>query len=145
MTGIRCWLVSGLVLVCILGLGCGKGSGTSGTIKVSGKVTRNGAGLPNVLVSFLPAKGRPATGETDANGAFKLTTDVTGDGAVPGKHKVGFSVKSSTIPPMPGTPEAASYKESPLPFPAKYKSPETSGLEYEVKSGGPAADFDLKD
>ncbi|HEX4613250.1 MAG TPA: hypothetical protein VH092_34000, partial [Urbifossiella sp.] len=44
-------------------LGCG--SDGPKIVKVSGTVTRNGAPVPGVAVSFTPANGRPSWGMAD--------------------------------------------------------------------------------
>ncbi|MFO0883713.1 MAG: hypothetical protein U0894_05920 [Pirellulales bacterium] len=60
-----------------------------------------------MTITFTPAKGRPATGETDAEGKFMLSTFGKDDGAVFGKHKITLADKpAGGPPPMPGTPEA---------------------------------------
>ncbi len=123
-------------------LGCG-GAGTAETAKVTGTVTYKGTPLDNVSVAFIPqgAGGRPATGLTDANGRFTLSTFKTGDGAIPGTHKVVVSEASasdpSKLPPMPGMPgyvppERAKKKTR---FPAKYSAETTTTLEVTVERG----------
>lgn len=120
----------GLALV----VGCGGGGGK--TAKVSGVVTYKGQPVKKVVVTFTPANGRPARGETDEQGQFTLSTFAPGDGAVPGQHKVTLTRSGGSTPePMPGTPEAATYKPEPLPFPAKYSAAEQSGLTANVEAG----------
>ncbi len=64
--------------------GCG-----SGTVSVKGVVTLDGVPLPKAAVSFVPlGEGRPAYGQTDANGNFRLTTFKADDGVLPGEYKV---------------------------------------------------------
>jgi hypothetical protein len=44
---------------------------------------------PNAAVMFIPEDGsRVATGRTDSEGCFRLTTFKPGDGAFPGEHRV---------------------------------------------------------
>jgi hypothetical protein len=58
-------------------------------IPVEGVVTLDGKPLPGATVSFMPVEaGRSATGQTDADGNFRLTTFRTEDGALPGEYKV---------------------------------------------------------
>ena len=42
------------------------------TAPVTGTVTLDGAPLAGAWVSFVPAEGRPATGQTDADGKYEL-------------------------------------------------------------------------
>jgi hypothetical protein len=62
--------------------------------KVSGTVTLDGKPLAGATVTFEPVEkgGKKATGKTDENGAYVLTTSKAGDGALPGKYKVTVSV-----------------------------------------------------
>src|SRR5713226_3122156 len=79
---------SALVLAAVLaGSGCG---GAKKLVKVEGKVTLDGAPLDGAMVKFMPqgGSGQPATGLTGTDGKFRLTTYVTGDGALPGDYSV---------------------------------------------------------
>jgi hypothetical protein len=65
------------------------GCGNRNLSKVEGVVTLDGEPLQGALVSFVPVgQGRAASGLTDSNGYFRLTTLSTDDGAVPGEYKV---------------------------------------------------------
>jgi hypothetical protein len=78
---------AGIFLVALAATGCGKK-----TAKVEGIVTLDGQPVPGAMVIFYPDDGGPqANGLTDADGAFRLTTFNTGDGATPGGHKVTVS------------------------------------------------------
>ncbi len=125
-------------------LGCGQAGGEK-TGSVSGTLTYKNAPLANVVVTFTPEKGRPATGETDAAGKFTLSSFGKNDGAVLGKHKISLTDKPTGIPAMPGTPEAANATAGVDRFPAKYKTAASSGLEFEVKAGSNTWDHDLQD
>jgi hypothetical protein len=120
----------GLILLLPLLIGCGN-PGVAPTAEVTGTVTYKGAPLEGVNVVFTPANGRPATGTTDAEGKFTLSTFAAKDGAVPGEHKV--AITDASVPPMPGTPEAAKPKKKL--FPARYSDPAKSGLTATVKEG----------
>lgn len=133
------------VVACTMMAGCGEG-GKAKVAKVSGKLTYKGAALANVTVTFTPEKGRPATGETDAEGKFKLSTFGSNDGAVLGLHKVTLGDKpAGGPPPMPGTPEAATSVAQVDRFPAKYKDVKTTTLEFEVKSGSNTWEQEITD
>ncbi len=68
---------------------------------VSGVATRGGKPLPDLLVNFLPDKGRPSWGLTDAKGRFTLHYDGTRDGAVRGMHTVFVTYKGVDLPSLP--------------------------------------------
>src|SRR5688500_20134391 len=83
------WLVviGGLVLG---GLVAGCGSANSGTVAVTGQVTKGGQPGSGAAVTFVTVAsgGKPAAGTTATSGAYKLTTFVNGGGAPPGAYKV---------------------------------------------------------
>src|SRR5262249_11387748 len=58
--------------------------------KVEGIVTLDGKPVEGAMVSFVPegGKGLPATGLTESDGVFHLTTFSFEDGALPGEYKV---------------------------------------------------------
>lgn len=74
-------------------------------VPVSGRVRRNGGGWPQPgSLSLMPVAAdaaeaaaagpratRPAFAEFDVEGAFTLTTRRPGDGAMPGRYRVGIS------------------------------------------------------
>jgi hypothetical protein len=81
----------GFLLVFVAAAGCG-----GKTAKVEGVVTLDGTPLQGATVTFVPDNGeRQASGLTDADGVFHLSTFNTGDGALPGTHKVTVE-KSAT-------------------------------------------------
>ena len=70
-------------------VGCGGGVETPETVPVSGTVMYNGNPVPGATVSFMSdAAPRAATGITDSEGKFQLSTFGANDGAIPGEHKV---------------------------------------------------------
>lgn len=74
----------------LLAAGCG---GEGKTIKVAGVVTLDGKPLSGATVTFIPVgEGRAASGMTDADGNFRLTTFRTEDGALAGEYKVTVAV-----------------------------------------------------
>lgn len=90
----RCGItVASLALGGLLG-GCG--GGELATIPVTGKLTCQGKPVAGILIQLSPADGsevevKPASGVTDAEGRFELTTYEEGDGAVAATHRVGLS------------------------------------------------------
>lgn len=85
-----------LVLLAIACGGCGQPARETATVfPVAGCFTVNGKPAAGALVSFIPqtppAEGRraiPSQARADDNGAFKLTTFHTADGAPEGDYKV---------------------------------------------------------
>ncbi len=58
-------------------------------VKATGSVHYQDKPVEGAVVTFVSNDGKStATGQTDANGKFRLTTYVEGDGAVPGSHVV---------------------------------------------------------
>lgn len=75
------WAVVALGLI-----GCG---GDATVAKVSGTVTLDGEPVEGASVIFAPiGGGRPATGQTDAQGNFQLSTFGSADGAMIAEHEV---------------------------------------------------------
>ncbi|MGQ9575168.1 MAG: carboxypeptidase-like regulatory domain-containing protein [Thermoguttaceae bacterium] len=133
-----------LAAILVFSLGCGR-SGRPATVKVTGTVTYRGTPVEGATVGFIPEYGRPASGKTDSNGRFTLSTFAPGDGAVPGQHKVVIS-DMPPEQPMPGTPEAQAWKPPAPRFPAKYADAATSGFTATVQKGQTNDfTFDMKD
>jgi hypothetical protein len=77
-----------LLLVLLVGLsGCG---GQGKPVKVEGVVTLDGKAFPGATVTFLPAagSGKSASGLSEEDGSFRLTTFKPDDGALPGEYKI---------------------------------------------------------
>jgi hypothetical protein len=85
MSFTRCWTAVAVGACSALLAGCG-----AKPIPTKGVVLFDGKPLPNATVQFHSQEpgGRDATGYTNAQGAFELTTNRTGDGALPGLYKV---------------------------------------------------------
>src|SRR6266481_2084761 len=82
-----------LCAVILTTAGCG---GLSKPIKVKGIVTLDGKPLPGATVTFTPlAEGHVASGRTDQDGSFRLTTFQTDDGALAGSYKVVVVVQEA--------------------------------------------------
>ncbi|MEC8557981.1 MAG: hypothetical protein VXZ82_23490 [Planctomycetota bacterium] len=133
-------------------LGCG--AAKLPTIPVTGTVLVDDKPMEGVKVVFSPAagsSGQSASGQTDAEGKYSLTTVDTGDGALAGDYEVAIlksTVEEDTLPKEmdPDDPAAmdAIYgaldtsKEGKTEnmIAAKWNSPGTSGLKASVKEGG---------
>ena len=91
-----------LASVLLFAVGCGSGLGT---VPVTGKVTLDGEPVEGAMVVFNAdsADGRSASGMTDASGAYVLTTEFNGDGALPGSYKVAVSKFEGGDDGMPDT------------------------------------------
>ena len=78
--------------------GCSAGN----TYPVRGRVLLDELPVANAAVTFMPVdgKGRPATGFTDSDGVFRLTTYKQDDGAPRGDYIVVVS-RSDAVPPPP--------------------------------------------
>ncbi|MEX1229521.1 MAG: carboxypeptidase-like regulatory domain-containing protein [Planctomycetaceae bacterium] len=124
------WIACGLFALC----GCG-GSDAPELAPVKGTVNYQGKPVENASVTFTPAKGTPASGQTNAEGVFTLTS-LGRDGAAVGENVV-------TITKMEGEAGAVSNAGRDAPpqipqvslVPAKYAHPEKSGLKETVEAG----------
>lgn len=93
-----------LSVAVLLIVGCGKDEFPLAS--VTGKVTCNGKPVPDVVVVFSPTgdttsqefPGKPASGKTDENGEYELSTfkPTSGDGAIIGTHTVTISYEDPT-------------------------------------------------
>jgi hypothetical protein len=114
------WLALGLLLM----------AGCSGASKgaVHGQVTLPGGGpAKGVIVGFENVeKHVRSTGTTGDDGRYELSTDSKGDGAPIGSYHV--TVRQAG-------PADSSQAQPPRQFPARYETPESSGLTCEVKGG----------
>lgn len=109
----------------------------SSMAKVTGMVTFNGAPLANAAVTFISERSRAATGVTDEQGRYVLTTFEENDGASPGQYRV--TIATRTAP----TPQKASDAQATVP--AKYSDPQRSALTVVVVDGKNEFDFALSD
>ena len=110
--------------ITLLAVGCAR-SDVPETAVVEGTVSMNGKPLPNIGVVFFPTGSGPmASGNTDQEGRFELTTVKPKDGAVVGKHRVAF-----------GAAEESQSEYARKSLPTRYESPETSQITAEVVAG----------
>lgn len=130
--------------------GCG-GNDFGPTGAVTGRLTFEGKPLAEGhAVSFMQMeKGFLAYGKTDAEGNFSVSS--WNEGAMPvGKYKVMIAPPPAAAPAV--APTAEEQFDNPelvdprirSEFPARYRDPLTSGIEYEVTEGTNKFDIDLK-
>ena len=149
-----------LFVALLLVTGCGPGGGAA-TVKVKGVVMAGGKAVDGAVITFYSKTGgEAASGRTDAEGKFQLTTRKPNDGAVPGDYIVTVAKAGAepTIMSYDATqsggmsPEyIASMKNAAKPtkqvkglLPAKYANVKESGLVRTVTASGPNEfDFDL--
>ena len=112
--------------------GCGGGADRPATQPVKGRVVYKGLPVAEANVTFSPASGRPATGTTDAQGEFTLTTFIAGDGAIEGEHQV---LVEKYGPAAPNDP----YAERKSLLPEKYGVLKTTPLKQTIGAGGNTA------
>jgi hypothetical protein len=121
----------------------GCGTRKPGVLPVTGVVTLNGKPVANAAVMLMPSESRvselPASGITDQQGGFKLTTTNVGPGAIPGNYGVTV-IKKETSGSRPDTfglssGIAAGGIQEKWIIPKKYSTPNESGLKVEVKPG----------
>ncbi len=87
---------------------------------MAGTVLIDGQPLTKGFVRFIPDTGRAASGELDAQGRFELSTFEDRDGALIGRHRVEvIAVENPTA-------QKVRYLT-----PIKYRSSDTSGIEFE--------------
>lgn len=135
--------------------GCSAGVDRPETAPVSGTVVYKGQPVEGATVSFM-ADGAPraASGVTDADGKFQLSTFELNDGALIGEHVVTISKQEAgATAPQSTDPTAAlndpsalvemqlsttSQKGGPKSLlPQKYANPNTSPLKEKVTAEGP--------
>ncbi|MFG0261758.1 MAG: hypothetical protein ACF788_05145 [Novipirellula sp. JB048] len=153
----RLWPLILLSTVCFVG--CGGQGDFPETFAADGVVTYNGAAVSNAVVTLSPVDpgGRGASGRTDENGKFTLTTFNPGDGAQAGAYRVkivpsklapGVSAGDQEVvldnPEQDGIATAATSAVS-SELPAKYTQLETSGLETAINQGANTLEFNLSD
>src|SRR5687768_4724922 len=126
----RAGVLTALPLALALLAGCGDKSvaGRPPVYPASGQVVYKGQPLEGAFVSFTPTEGKThgASGRTDAEGRFTLTTFDPGDGAPAGRYRVTVTKAKSIVTPDPVDPVAnppLKVEQKHL-IPAKYSAPE---------------------
>jgi hypothetical protein len=137
------WILAFCVLICVFVAGCG-GPSNPATAPAGGTIVYNGAPVEGAMVSFQPQDTpRPATGTTDAQGEFTLSTYGQGDGAIPGNYNVIVTKTSGSAgtegmdeDALLASPEAmGTEEEAKALLPAKYAVAASSGLTARVEAG----------
>jgi len=123
------WTVLGSAVLLAFVTGCSGGNSYPKTAPVKGVLMYQGKPLADASVSFIPTGGRPASGTTNANGEFELTTFVQGDGAIPGEHHV--LVQKFAQPTSDQL-----YAEAKFAIPKKYSAVKTSPLRENISKEG---------
>ena len=95
---------------------------------VSGVVTFEGEPVVDAEVTFHPANGRPASGKTDSQGEFTLTTFDGKPGALLGQHRVTI-VKHEPVPGQASGPYQQFHNVLPPIFASSRDSPLTANIE----------------
>ncbi|MBN2294302.1 MAG: hypothetical protein JXM70_17875 [Pirellulales bacterium] len=125
----KVWLLAVLLVNVSLIIGCG--DGRPKRVPVSGQVLVDEQPLPGGFVRIVPANGRAATGQIDAQGHFSLTTYDKNDGCMPGTHNVEVTFIDTSNPNV--------YRSL---IPEKYNNADTSGLS--VTIDGPTDDLTIR-
>lgn len=100
-------------------------------VPAAGTVTYRGQPLEAGTVQTLPERGRPATGKIE-HGRFRLSTYAEGDGALPGRARVGVV----SVQEVPSKSKKDSDPDIKYLVPEKYASPSSSGLQLEIPREG---------
>lgn len=136
--------------LCLLAGGCGPKRPAT-LFPVKGRVTCKGQPVTCGTIAFYPAEGRMAAGDIGPDGHYSLTTFKSGDGALPGRHRV--TVDSKRAPSEP--PQPKSRREEKVVFdmpvvnkiqwlvPEVYSRADKTPLSAEVTSGENTIDFNL--
>lgn len=134
-----------LIIFCLLVIwGCSSGPKIDRpTTEVRGVVTLDGQPVEDAVVTFQPGQNkRGATGRTDKDGKFTMTTFQSGDGVVPGEYNVvivKYEQYDAEESRGGNTPELKHL------LPKKYANPGTSKLTASVSDEGPLTlDFSLQ-
>jgi hypothetical protein len=138
------------VVVALLLTGCGPKP-----VKVSGTVTLNGQPVDGASVQFVPAdgSGRQASGGTDKDGKFQLTTYENNDGAMPGEYKVvvkytppvetGASANTEVMKQVIAQQQKDAKKKPKYVIPAAWGASSTTPMTQKVPADGPVT-IDIK-
>jgi hypothetical protein len=121
-------------------VGC-KQSSLSGLVPAVGTVTHDGKTVGNATIVFIPANNtegmRSASGTTDTNGKFTMTTLVPNDGVFPGEYVVTIDkVESIGEYKVDEKHKVTDTTQIINHLPLKYGNAETSGLTVSISPSG---------
>jgi hypothetical protein len=150
-----------IAIALLMPTGCDR-SDRPETAAVHGTVTYRGQPVAGATVAFLGRNSpRIASGETDEQGRFQLTTFEENDGAVLGEHVVTVYKPAKPIEPMAIDPnlDPTAYAEAMeqaaaraikaqaagSALPARYAETKTSELRFEVVAGENSCELKLVD
>lgn len=135
-TGSGRWCTGAFIAIL---LGCGGGVADQPDLgTVTGVVTLDGEPLQSATIEFQPAKGRPSTATTNADGEYELVYTSDDKGAKIGKHTVWIWTFATADDPETGEPKVTSEEKVPV----VYNSQST--LTRTVVAGSQEIDFDLE-
>ncbi|VTS05403.1 peptidase associated/transthyretin-like domain-containing protein [Tuwongella immobilis] len=131
----RRWTAT-LGMLSMLGMSaCSSSDASAELVPVQGVVLVDQKPAADVQVTLRPIGNQPdaptASGKTDAQGRFKLTTRTTDDGAAAGEYQV--AVTRFVLPKGRITGDAEVTPRNTLP--PRYANPETSGVRVTVRPG----------
>jgi hypothetical protein len=138
--------VNAFVVLGLLAFASGCGPKGPEMVPVTGIVKLDGVPVAGAGVTFMPISGgRPATGQTDPNGKFTLTTEKADDGALEGEYAIAVAgVRTvGAIANADGTSGDVSKVRQEWFVPQKYANQATSDLKQKVSKGMPAVELNL--
>jgi hypothetical protein len=134
---VTAWVAAGLMMG-LAGCGGGVSADRPKLVTVKGRlISQAGAPVADARIEFLPAKGAPSAGTTDAAGNFVLSYVDGTQGAIAGTHQVRIIVGGSQMgdggESRPGVPS-----KPPVLFilPQVTVETETTGLELKLPGKG---------
>lgn len=153
--------LKGFLVACLSAAGCqSHESARPETAPVSGTVIYRGQPVANATVTFIgPGAARFSVGQTDAAGAFRLTTYDPDDGAIVGENVVTVvrAAEDPDLPQVSGEMDGKAYmaamdeaarrsiaaQSAGSALPETFADPATSPLRKTVQRGDNILDLDL--
>ena len=124
------WMVGLLNFAAVVG--CGQGD--KQLVPAGGIVLLDDKPIPAAYVTFIPKSGRSASGQTGADGAFRLGTYKESDGALTGQHQVTVMARGEAV--EQSSTEGISVKvRGKSQIPVVYENTATSGIVFEIAPG----------
>ncbi len=123
------------------------GCGPSGpdVVAVSGRITKSGQPVSNMVVQFYPDRGRPSAARTDDDGYYELEfSEEIPKGAVPGPHRVILQVLQESID-EPINLADKKYHPQTAQILQRFGNWQTTELKVEVRHDQPVMNLELDD